>query len=162
MNRTTNGAKRRRWAGPGARGSRSGERGAAAVRGTREHTGAQRARENSAAGLRPAAEGASGVRYAQIQRVGIKSISFSNAVIITNLTLLCANITIFYKALLDFCASHHLVCTKPTVWVLHYLNISGANCESKIMGVHATRADGTDAINKVLGMKIPSKCMYKR
>ncbi|NXD95764.1 KCD18 protein, partial [Chaetorhynchus papuensis] len=66
------------------------------------------------------------------------------------------------KALLDFCDSYNLVCTKPTVWVLHYLNTSGASCESKIIGVYATRADGTDAINKVLGMKIRSKSMYKR
>ncbi|NXL74780.1 KCD18 protein, partial [Leptocoma aspasia] len=66
------------------------------------------------------------------------------------------------KALLDFCDSYHLVCTKPTVWVLHYLNTSGASCESKIVGVYATRADGTDAINKALGMKIHSKSMYKR
>ncbi|NXH55117.1 KCD18 protein, partial [Rhabdornis inornatus] len=66
------------------------------------------------------------------------------------------------KALLDFCDSYHLVCTKPTVWVLHYLSTSGASCESKIIGVYATRADGTDAINKALGMKIHSKSMYKR
>ncbi|XP_027735895.1 BTB/POZ domain-containing protein KCTD18 [Empidonax traillii] len=66
------------------------------------------------------------------------------------------------KALLDFCDSYDLVCTKPTVWVLHYLNTSGASCESKILGVYATRADGTDAINKALGTKIHSKSMYKR
>ncbi|NWS80611.1 KCD18 protein, partial [Toxostoma redivivum] len=66
------------------------------------------------------------------------------------------------KALLDFCDSYHLVCTKATVWVLHYLNTSGASCESKIIGVYATRVDGTDAINKALGMKIHSKSMYKR
>ncbi|NXH43248.1 KCD18 protein, partial [Dicaeum eximium] len=66
------------------------------------------------------------------------------------------------KALLDFCDSYNLVCTKPTIWVLHYLNTSGASCESKIIGVYATRADGTDAINKALGMKIHSKNMYKR
>ncbi|NWT51216.1 KCD18 protein, partial [Erythrocercus mccallii] len=66
------------------------------------------------------------------------------------------------KALLDFCDSYDLVCTKPTVWVLHYLNTSGASCESKIIGVYATRADGTDAISKALGMKIHSKSMYRR
>ncbi|KAM9283954.1 BTB/POZ domain-containing protein KCTD18 [Cariama cristata] len=66
------------------------------------------------------------------------------------------------KALLDFCDSYDLVCTKPTVWVLHYLNTSGASCESKIIGVYATRADGTDAINKKLGTKIHSKSIYKR
>ncbi|KAM6332555.1 BTB/POZ domain-containing protein KCTD18 [Podargus strigoides] len=66
------------------------------------------------------------------------------------------------KALLDFCDSYDLVCTKPTVWVLHYLNTSGASCESKIIGVYATRADGTDAISKELGTKIHSKSIYKR
>ncbi|NXJ81889.1 KCD18 protein, partial [Trogon melanurus] len=66
------------------------------------------------------------------------------------------------KALLDFCDSYDLVCTKPTVWVLHYLSTSGASCESKIIGVYATRADGTDAINKELGTKIHSKSVYKR
>lgn len=44
---------------------------------------------------------------------------------------------------------------------MHYLNTSGASCESKIIGVYATRADGADAINKALGMKIHSKSMYK-
>ncbi|NXI79932.1 KCD18 protein, partial [Rhipidura dahli] len=66
------------------------------------------------------------------------------------------------KALLDFCDSYNLVCTKPTVWVLHYLNTSGASCESRIIGVYVTRADGTDAINEALGMKIHSKSMHKR
>ncbi|NXC20915.1 KCD18 protein, partial [Corythaeola cristata] len=66
------------------------------------------------------------------------------------------------NALLDFCDSYDLVCTKPTVWVLHYLNTSGASCESKIIGVYATRADGIDAINKELGTKIHSKSIYKR
>ncbi|NXI53220.1 KCD18 protein, partial [Chloroceryle aenea] len=66
------------------------------------------------------------------------------------------------KALLDFCDSYNLVCTRPTVWVLHYLNTSGASCESKIIGVYATRSDGTDAINKALGTKIHSKNIYKR
>ncbi|XP_030341476.1 BTB/POZ domain-containing protein KCTD18 isoform X2 [Strigops habroptila] len=66
------------------------------------------------------------------------------------------------KALLDFCDSYDLVCTKPTVWVLHYLNTSGASCESKIIGVYATKADGTDAINKELGTKIHHKSIYKR
>ncbi|XP_072198086.1 BTB/POZ domain-containing protein KCTD18 [Excalfactoria chinensis] len=66
------------------------------------------------------------------------------------------------KALLDFCDSYDLVCTKPTVWVLHYLSTSGASCESKIIGVYATRADGTDAINKELGTKIHSKSIYRR
>ncbi|KAM9380594.1 BTB/POZ domain-containing protein KCTD18 [Phaethornis superciliosus] len=66
------------------------------------------------------------------------------------------------KVLLDFCDSYDLVCTKPTVWVLHYLNTSGVSCESKIIGVYATRADGTDAINKELGTKIYGKSIYKR
>ncbi|XP_048808949.1 BTB/POZ domain-containing protein KCTD18 isoform X1 [Lagopus muta] len=66
------------------------------------------------------------------------------------------------KALLDFCDSYNLICTKPTVWVLHYLGTSGASCESKIIGVYATRADGADAIKKELGTKIHSKSIYKR
>ncbi|KFP02516.1 BTB/POZ domain-containing protein KCTD18, partial [Calypte anna] len=66
------------------------------------------------------------------------------------------------KVLLDFCDSYDLVCTKPTVWVLHYLNTSGVSCESKIIGVYATRADGTDAISKELGTKIHGKSIYKR
>ncbi|NXY42791.1 KCD18 protein, partial [Ceuthmochares aereus] len=66
------------------------------------------------------------------------------------------------KALLDFCGSYDLVCTQPTVWVLHYLNTCGASCESKIVGVYATKADGTDALNKELGTKIHSKSIYKR
>ncbi|NWS97180.1 KCD18 protein, partial [Mionectes macconnelli] len=66
------------------------------------------------------------------------------------------------KALLEFCDSYNLVCTQPTVWVLHYLNTCGASCESKILGVYATRADGSDAIHKALGTKIHSKSMYKR
>ncbi|KAM6307071.1 BTB/POZ domain-containing protein KCTD18 [Aegotheles albertisi] len=66
------------------------------------------------------------------------------------------------KVLLDFCDSYNFICTKPTVWVLHYLNTSGVSCESKIIGVYATRADGTDAINKELGTKIHSKSIYKR
>ncbi|NXU56513.1 KCD18 protein, partial [Turnix velox] len=58
------------------------------------------------------------------------------------------------KALVENCNSYDLVCTKPTVWVLHYLSTSGASCESKILGVYATRGDGTDTINKELGTKI--------
>ncbi|XP_053217244.1 BTB/POZ domain-containing protein KCTD18 isoform X1 [Podarcis raffonei] len=66
------------------------------------------------------------------------------------------------KALLDFCESYGLICTKPTVWVLHYLNTSGASCESRIMGVYATRADGKAAIEKELGGRLHSKNIYKR
>ncbi|XP_029462072.1 BTB/POZ domain-containing protein KCTD18 [Rhinatrema bivittatum] len=66
------------------------------------------------------------------------------------------------KVLLDFCDSYHLVCTKPTVWVLHYLNTSGASCESKIIGVYAMKADGTEAVHKQLGGRIHSKSIYKR
>uniref|UniRef100_A0A8B9DTC2 Potassium channel tetramerization domain containing 18 n=1 Tax=Anser cygnoides TaxID=8845 RepID=A0A8B9DTC2_ANSCY len=67
-----------------------------------------------------------------------------------------------HLALLDFCDSYNLVCTKPTVWVLHYLSTSGASCENKIIGVYATRAYGIDVINKELGTKIDSKNIYKR
>ncbi|XP_036276727.1 BTB/POZ domain-containing protein KCTD18 [Pipistrellus kuhlii] len=66
------------------------------------------------------------------------------------------------KALTDFCDSYGLVCTKPTVWVLHYLNTSGASCESRIIGVYATKMDGTDAIDKQLGGRIHSKSIFKR
>ncbi|XP_051009801.1 BTB/POZ domain-containing protein KCTD18 isoform X2 [Acomys russatus] len=66
------------------------------------------------------------------------------------------------KALTDFCDSYGLVCNKPTVWVLHYLNTSGASCESRIIGVYATRTDGTDAIDKQLGGRIHSKSIFKR
>nr|XP_033800982.1 BTB/POZ domain-containing protein KCTD18 [Geotrypetes seraphini]XP_033800983.1 BTB/POZ domain-containing protein KCTD18 [Geotrypetes seraphini] len=66
------------------------------------------------------------------------------------------------KVLSDFCDSYNLLCTKPTVWVLHYLTTSGASCESKIIGVYATRADGIEAISKLLGGKIHSKNIYKR
>ncbi|XP_035161145.1 BTB/POZ domain-containing protein KCTD18 isoform X1 [Callithrix jacchus] len=66
------------------------------------------------------------------------------------------------KALTDFCDSYGLVCNKPTVWVLHYLNTSGASCESRIIGVYATKNDGTDAIDKQLGGRIHSKSIFKR
>ncbi|KAF6114319.1 potassium channel tetramerization domain containing 18 [Phyllostomus discolor] len=66
------------------------------------------------------------------------------------------------KALIDFCDSYGLVCNKPTVWVLHYLNTSGASCESRIIGVYATKTDGTDAIDKQLGGRIHSKSIFKR
>ncbi|XP_026503452.1 BTB/POZ domain-containing protein KCTD18 isoform X2 [Terrapene carolina triunguis] len=66
------------------------------------------------------------------------------------------------KALIDFCDSYGLACTKPTVWVLHYLNTSGASCESRIIGVFATKADGTDVLDKELGGRINNKNMYKR
>nr|XP_002712572.1 BTB/POZ domain-containing protein KCTD18 [Oryctolagus cuniculus] len=66
------------------------------------------------------------------------------------------------KALADFCDSYGLVCNKPTVWVLHYLNTSGASCESRIIGVYATKTDGTDAIDKQLGRRIHSKSIFKR
>ncbi|XP_005366405.1 BTB/POZ domain-containing protein KCTD18 [Microtus ochrogaster] len=66
------------------------------------------------------------------------------------------------KALTDFCDSYGLVCSKPTVWVLHYLNTSGASCESRIIGVYATKADGTDAMDKQLGGRMHSKSIFKR
>lgn len=66
------------------------------------------------------------------------------------------------QALTDFCDSYGLVCNKPTVWVLHYLNTSGASCESRIIGVYSTKTDGTDAIDKQLGGRIHSKCVFKR
>ncbi|XP_077010724.1 BTB/POZ domain-containing protein KCTD18 [Tamandua tetradactyla] len=66
------------------------------------------------------------------------------------------------KALTDFCDSYGLICNKPTVWVLHYLNTSGASCESRIIGVYATKTDGTDAIDKQLGGRVHSKSIFKR
>ncbi|KAJ7345479.1 hypothetical protein JRQ81_001429 [Phrynocephalus forsythii] len=66
------------------------------------------------------------------------------------------------KALLGFCDSYDLICTKPTVWVLHYLNTCGASCESKIIGVYATKADGVTAVERELGGRIHSKNIYKR
>ncbi|XP_066137217.1 BTB/POZ domain-containing protein KCTD18 isoform X1 [Saccopteryx bilineata] len=66
------------------------------------------------------------------------------------------------KALTDFCDSYGLVCNKPTVWVLHYLNTSGTSCESRIIGVYSTKTDGTDAIDKQLGGRIHSKSIFKR
>ncbi|XP_006889200.1 PREDICTED: BTB/POZ domain-containing protein KCTD18 [Elephantulus edwardii] len=66
------------------------------------------------------------------------------------------------KALTDFCDSYGLVCNKPTVWVLHYLSTSGASCENRIVGVYATKTDGTDAIDKQLGGRIHSKSIFKR
>lgn len=64
------------------------------------------------------------------------------------------------QALTDFCDSYGLVCNKPTVWVLHYLNTSGASCESRIIGVYSTKTDGTDAIDKQLGGRIHSKSIF--
>ncbi|KAJ1187332.1 hypothetical protein NDU88_004109 [Pleurodeles waltl] len=66
------------------------------------------------------------------------------------------------KVLSEFCDSYDLLCTQPTVWVLHYLNTCGASCESKIIGVYATKEDGTDAIHSQLGGKIHSKSVHKR
>ncbi|XP_032093257.1 BTB/POZ domain-containing protein KCTD18 [Thamnophis elegans] len=66
------------------------------------------------------------------------------------------------KALVGFCDSYGLICTKPTVWVLHYLNTSGASCESRVIGIYATKADGITAVEKELGGRINSKNIYKR
>ncbi|XP_060113267.1 BTB/POZ domain-containing protein KCTD18 [Heteronotia binoei] len=66
------------------------------------------------------------------------------------------------KALIGFCDSYGLTCIKPSVWVLHYLNTSGASCESIIIGVYATKADGMAAIEKQLEGRIHSKNIYKR
>ncbi|XP_063115595.1 BTB/POZ domain-containing protein KCTD18 isoform X2 [Cavia porcellus] len=66
------------------------------------------------------------------------------------------------KALADFCGSYGLVCSEPTVWVLHYLSTSGTSCESKIIGVYATRADGKDALERQLGGRMRSKSIFRR
>uniref|UniRef100_A0A8C2VZY8 BTB/POZ domain-containing protein KCTD18 n=1 Tax=Chinchilla lanigera TaxID=34839 RepID=A0A8C2VZY8_CHILA len=66
------------------------------------------------------------------------------------------------KALADFCGSYGLVCSEPSVWVLHYLSTSGASCESRVIGVYATRADGMDAIERQLGGRIHSRSIFRR
>ncbi|XP_053554697.1 BTB/POZ domain-containing protein KCTD18 [Bombina bombina] len=66
------------------------------------------------------------------------------------------------RVLLDFCDSYGLICTKATVWVLHYLHTSGSSIESKVIGVYATKEDGTAALEKQLGDRIHRKNMYKR
>lgn len=63
---------------------------------------------------------------------------------------------------MDFCGSYGLVCSEPTVWVLHYLSTSGASCESRVIGVYATRADGMDAIEQQLGRRAHSKSIFRR
>ncbi|XP_063789113.1 BTB/POZ domain-containing protein KCTD18 [Pseudophryne corroboree] len=66
------------------------------------------------------------------------------------------------KVLFDFCDTYGVICTKPTVWVLHYLHTSGSSCESKVIGVYATKEDGHAALRKQLGNRINHKHMYKR
>uniref|UniRef100_UPI00398EAC59 BTB/POZ domain-containing protein KCTD18-like n=1 Tax=Pristiophorus japonicus TaxID=55135 RepID=UPI00398EAC59 len=66
------------------------------------------------------------------------------------------------KALTDMCNSYDLICTKPMVWILHYLNTCGASCESKILGVFASKTEGIGAIEKQLGGRMKSRSIYKR
>ncbi|XP_007898270.1 BTB/POZ domain-containing protein KCTD18 [Callorhinchus milii] len=66
------------------------------------------------------------------------------------------------KALTDLCDSYGLICTKPTVWILHYLNTCGASCESKILGVFASKSEGVEAIEKQLGGRMKSRSIFKR
>ncbi|XP_051874184.1 BTB/POZ domain-containing protein KCTD18-like [Pristis pectinata] len=66
------------------------------------------------------------------------------------------------KALTDICDSYGLICTNPMVWILHYLNTCGASCESKILGVFASKTEGIAAIEKQLGGRIRSKSIFKR
>ncbi|XP_048391209.2 BTB/POZ domain-containing protein KCTD18-like isoform X2 [Stegostoma tigrinum] len=66
------------------------------------------------------------------------------------------------KALTDMCASYGLICTKPVVWILHYLNTCGASCESKILGVFTSKIEGIGAIEKQLGGRMKSRSIYKR
>ncbi|KAM5152468.1 BTB/POZ domain-containing protein KCTD18 [Mantella aurantiaca] len=66
------------------------------------------------------------------------------------------------KVLFDFCDTYGLICTKPTVWVLHYLHTCGSSCESRIIGIYATREDGDSALRNQLGNRINHKHMYKR
>lgn len=60
------------------------------------------------------------------------------------------------------CDSYGLICTHPMVWILHYLNTCGASCESKILGVFASKIEGIAAIEKQLGCRIKSKSIFKR
>ncbi|XP_078084925.1 BTB/POZ domain-containing protein KCTD18-like isoform X2 [Mustelus asterias] len=66
------------------------------------------------------------------------------------------------KALTDICDSYGLICTNPAVWILHYLNTCGASCESKILGVFASKTEGIGAIEKQLGGRMKSRSIYKR
>ncbi|XP_060684010.1 BTB/POZ domain-containing protein KCTD18-like [Hemiscyllium ocellatum] len=66
------------------------------------------------------------------------------------------------KTLTDICASYGLICTRPMVWILHYLNTCGASCESKILGVFTSKAEGIGAIEKQLGGRMKSRSIYKR
>ncbi|XP_041057063.1 BTB/POZ domain-containing protein KCTD18-like isoform X1 [Carcharodon carcharias] len=66
------------------------------------------------------------------------------------------------KALTDICDSYGLICTNPMVWILHYLNTCGASCESKILGVFASKTEGIGAIEKQLGGRMRSRSIYKR
>ncbi|XP_069790623.1 BTB/POZ domain-containing protein KCTD18-like [Narcine bancroftii] len=66
------------------------------------------------------------------------------------------------KTLTDMCDSYGLICTNPMVWILHYLNTCGASCESKILGVFASKTEGIAAIEKQLGGRIKSKSIFKR
>uniref|UniRef100_A0A8C5QKF2 Potassium channel tetramerization domain containing 18 n=1 Tax=Leptobrachium leishanense TaxID=445787 RepID=A0A8C5QKF2_9ANUR len=66
------------------------------------------------------------------------------------------------KVLNEFCDSYDLICTKPTVWVINYLHTSGSSCQSKVLGVYATKKDGQVALKEQLGERIHHKNMYKR
>ncbi|XP_018094553.1 BTB/POZ domain-containing protein KCTD18 isoform X2 [Xenopus laevis] len=66
------------------------------------------------------------------------------------------------KVLFDFCDSYNLICTKPTVWVLHYLHTRDSSCESKVIGVYATKQHGKIALEEQLGDRIYCSNVYKR
>ncbi|XP_063284776.1 BTB/POZ domain-containing protein KCTD18 isoform X1 [Pelobates fuscus] len=66
------------------------------------------------------------------------------------------------KVLIDFCDTYGFICTKPSVWVLNYLHTSGSSCQSKVIGVYATKKDAQMATETQLGERINHKNMYKR
>uniref|UniRef100_UPI00358DEE3B BTB/POZ domain-containing protein KCTD18 isoform X2 n=1 Tax=Myxine glutinosa TaxID=7769 RepID=UPI00358DEE3B len=66
------------------------------------------------------------------------------------------------EVLAEACAKLGFVCAEPTVWVLHYLNTCDASCESKIIGIYTSRAEGVHAVEKQLGNKMNKKGMFKR
>ncbi|XP_032807180.1 BTB/POZ domain-containing protein KCTD18 [Petromyzon marinus] len=67
-----------------------------------------------------------------------------------------------HQVLSELCEENGLVCTEPTVWVLHYLNTCDASCESRVLGLYVNKADGVQAIEQQLGGRLKSKTIFKR
>ncbi|KAK1165967.1 BTB/POZ domain-containing protein KCTD18-like [Acipenser oxyrinchus oxyrinchus] len=66
------------------------------------------------------------------------------------------------QALSELCQAYGLVCSRPVVWVLHYLSACGASCESKVLGVFGSREQGLQAMDKQLGGKKNSRSVHRR